>query len=92
VNNAIARAAALAALALIPVLSGLSVAAGASQVTHAYRLSLVIAACVAAAASPLAFLGLRTQVETTPSARRHTCPVDGAPLQPRLSPPESTVH
>jgi MFS family permease len=82
VNNAIARAAALAALALIPVLSGLSVASGAVQVTHSYRLSLLIAACVAAAAAPLAFLGLRTHVHTQLSARQVTCAVDGAPLQP----------
>jgi EmrB/QacA subfamily drug resistance transporter len=82
VNNAIARAAALAALALIPVLSGLSVASGAVQVTHSYRLSLLIAACVAAAAAPLAFLGLRTHVHTPDSARQVTCAVDGAPLQP----------
>jgi EmrB/QacA subfamily drug resistance transporter len=87
VNNAIARAAALAALALIPVLSGLSVASGAAQVTHSYRLSLLIAACVAAAASPLAFLGLRTHVRTQLSARQITCAVDGAPLQPDLSEP-----
>jgi EmrB/QacA subfamily drug resistance transporter len=82
VNNAIARAAALAALALIPVLSGLSVASGPAQVTHSYRLALAIAACVAAAASPLAFVGLRTHVHTQLSARKVTCAVDGAPLQP----------
>jgi EmrB/QacA subfamily drug resistance transporter len=87
VNNAIARAAALAALALIPVLSGLSVAAGPAQVTHSYRLALVIAACLAAAASPLAFLGLRTRIHTRPSCRRLHCAVDGSPLQPDLSRP-----
>src|SRR5205823_3677107 len=52
VNNAIARAASLAALAVIPVLSGLSTAAGPAQVTHAFRVALVIAAAVVAAAAP----------------------------------------
>jgi hypothetical protein len=85
VNNAIARAAALAALALIPVLSGLSVAAGPAQVTHSYRLALVIAAGLAAAASPLAFLGLRTHIPTWLSPRQVHCAVDGSPLQPALS-------
>jgi EmrB/QacA subfamily drug resistance transporter len=85
VNNAIARAAALAALALIPVLSGLSVAATAAQVTHSYRVALMIAACIAAAASPLAFFGLRTHVATRLSARQVHCAVDGSPLQPDLS-------
>jgi EmrB/QacA subfamily drug resistance transporter len=82
VNNAIARAAALASLALIPVLSGLSVASGPAQVTHAYRLSLLIAAGVAAAAAPLAFLGLRAPITTRLSARQLHCAVDGSPLQP----------
>jgi EmrB/QacA subfamily drug resistance transporter len=85
VNNAIARAAALAALALIPVLSGLSVAAGPAQVTDSYRLALVIAACLTAAAAPLAFLGLRTRIPTRLSARQVHCAVDGSPLQPDLS-------
>lgn len=84
VNNAIARAAALAALALIPVLSGLSAAATAAEVTDSYRTALVIAACLAAAASPLAFLGLRTPVATRRSARPVHCAVDGSPLQPDL--------
>jgi EmrB/QacA subfamily drug resistance transporter len=87
VNNAIARAAALAALALIPVLSGLSVAATAAQVTHAYRLALVIAACLTAAASPLTFFGLRTRIPTRLSARQVHCAVDGSPLQPDLGRP-----
>jgi EmrB/QacA subfamily drug resistance transporter len=59
VNNAIARTAALAALAVVPVVSGLSAARGAAEVTHAYRISVVIAAVVAALAAALGFFGLR---------------------------------
>jgi EmrB/QacA subfamily drug resistance transporter len=82
VNNAIARTASLAALAVIPVVSGLTAANGAAEVTHAYRVSLVIAACVAAVASPLCFIGLAPKVRTRRSARRVYCSVDGPPLQP----------
>jgi MFS family permease len=82
VNNAIARTAALAALAVVPVVSGLSSAVGPAQVTHAYRVSLVIAAIVAAAAAPLSFIGLRKPMRARRSARRVYCSVDGPPLQP----------
>jgi len=89
VNNAVARTAALAALAVVPVISGLSVAVGAAQVTHAFRVSLVIAAGVAAAAAPLGFVGLGSRTHSRRSARRVYCPVDGPPLQPdpELCPP-----
>ncbi len=82
VNNAIARTANLGALAVIPGVSGLSVALGAAEVTHAYRVSVVIAACVAAAAAPISFFGLGTHVRTRRSARALHCAVDGPPLQP----------
>jgi EmrB/QacA subfamily drug resistance transporter len=82
VNNAIARTASLAALAVIPVVSGLTAAVGALEVTHAYRVALVIAACLAAAAAPLSFFGLRDHIRARRSAREVYCPVDGPPLQP----------
>jgi len=82
VNNAIARSASLAALAVIPTISGLSAAVGAAQVTHSFRVSLLIAACVAAAAAPLALIGLGAHVRAGRSARRVHCAVDGTPLQP----------
>jgi EmrB/QacA subfamily drug resistance transporter len=88
VNNAIARAAALATLALIPALSGLSMASGAQEVTHAFRLALVIVACIAAAAGPLVLIGLSRVARAEGTARRLHCAVDGPPLQtdPRLCP------
>lgn len=82
VNNAIARAASLAAFAAIPAVSGLSRAKGAAQVTHSSRLGLIIAAGVAAAAAPLAFAGLGTTHRLGRSARRMHCAVDGPPIQP----------
>jgi EmrB/QacA subfamily drug resistance transporter len=82
VNNAAARAASLGALAVVPVISGLSVASGPAQVTDAYQVAMVIAACAAAAAGPLAFLGLGRATRTQRTARRLHCAVDGAPLQP----------
>lgn len=59
VNNAIARTASLGALAVIPVVSGLTGAVGVDEVTDAFRSAMVIAAVVAAAAAPVAWLGLR---------------------------------
>jgi EmrB/QacA subfamily drug resistance transporter len=90
VNNAAARTASLAALAVIPAVSGLSSAAGASEVTDAFRTSIVVAAVLAAAAAPISFVGLRSHARGRRSARETYCPVDGPPLQPdpgRCPPP-----
>jgi MFS family permease len=81
VNNAIARAAGLTALAVIPVISGLTVAEGAGDVTHAFRVALVITAGVAAASAPLALFGLDKRADAPCTERRVHCAVDGAPLQ-----------
>ncbi len=82
VNNAVARTASLAALSVIPVVSGLFDAEGPAAVTDAFRVSLIITAICAAVASPICFLGLRPQAPTRDSARRSVCPVDGPPLEP----------
>ena len=84
VNNAIARAASLGALAAIPGLAGLSRAVGPAAVTHSFRIALVIAACGAMAAGVLAFVGLGTHVRAPRTARRVHCSIDGAPLQAEL--------
>ena len=70
VNNAVARAASLFALAAIPVLSGLSTAAGHAEVTHSFRVALVISAAMAAAAAPLAFIGLMPTARARPASSR----------------------
>ena len=82
VNNAIARTAGLASISVIPVISGLTTATDAADVTDSYRVSLVITALVAAAAAPVCFIGLGRRVRCVPSARRVHCAVDGPPLQP----------
>ena len=82
VNNAIARASSLAMLALIPAVSGLSVAVGADAITQSFRVGLVIAALLATAAAPLAFFGLTRRVRAPETVRRVHCAIDGAPLQP----------
>lgn len=80
VNNAIARTASLAALAVIPVVAGLSGAVGADAVTDAFRAALIIAAVLAAAAAPIAFVGIGASTRSDPLARRVHCAVDGPPL------------
>ncbi len=82
VNNALARAASLAALAFVPVVSGLSSAVGAHAITHAFRVATVVAAAIAVAASPIALIGLSPRVRGLATARRVHCAIDGAPIQP----------
>jgi EmrB/QacA subfamily drug resistance transporter len=82
VNNAIARTSSLAALSVIPVVSGLTTAAGTAAVTNAFRVSLVIAAVITACAAPVSFIGLSVRTRARRSARRLYCSVDGPPLQP----------
>jgi hypothetical protein len=69
-------------LAVIPVVSGLTSATDPTEITHAFRIGLVVTACVAAAAGPLAYLGLGKHVHAPCTARRVHCALDGAPLQP----------
>ena len=82
INNAIARTASLAALAVVPVVSGLDDAVGTAEVTSAYHTALVIAAGLALAAAPIGYLGLRDPTRSGRSARASYCAVDGPPLQP----------
>jgi hypothetical protein len=74
--------------------SGLTAATGAAEVTHSFRIALVIAAIVAGAAAPLSFIGLSPRVRARRSARSVFCSVDGPPLQPdpELCPPIRVVR
>jgi hypothetical protein len=60
----------------------LTSASGASEVTDAFRISLLIAAGVALIAAPVSFIGLGGHIRLRHSARRLHCAVDGPPLQP----------
>jgi len=82
VNNAIARTAGLAAVAVVPVVSGLTTAHGPGAVTSAFRVSIIIAAALALGAGLLAMVGLRSRQTCATAQRRTHCAVDGAPLQP----------
>ena len=82
VNNAVARTASLTALAVIPVVAGLTTATDPAEVTSAYRTAITIAAVCAALAAPLAFFGLSPRHRTRRSAREVYCPIDGPPHQP----------
>ena len=82
VNNAIARAAALAGIAVVPAVAGLPSAVGADDVTDAYRTALLIAAGLAAVAGAVMAVGLAPQARAPRMARELHCAVDGPPLQP----------
>jgi len=84
VNNAIARTASLAALAVIPVVSGLTTADGVDEVTDAFGSAMTIAAVVAALAAPVVLIGLRSTGPRRRAPRRTPCAVDGPPMQPDL--------
>jgi EmrB/QacA subfamily drug resistance transporter len=68
VNNAVARTASLTALAVVPVVAGLTTAVGPGAVTHAVHVALVISAAVAAASGPLMGVGLASRVRTARTA------------------------
>jgi MFS family permease len=82
VNNAVARTAGLAGLAVIPVLAGLPGAVGADEITDAVHLALVIAAALAVGAGVVMSIGLAPQVRSTRTVRPVHCAVEGPPLQP----------
>ena len=85
VNNAVARTASLGAIALVPVVSRLSSATGAGEVTHAFRVGLVLIAALAASAALTARFGLRRTTTCEHGPRRVHCHLDGPPLQVRIS-------
>lgn len=82
VNNAVARAANLAAIAWIPAVSGLSVATGAAEVTRAFRVGLVITAGLAAGAAIVIAVGLGRTVRAHRTTRHVSCAVDGPSIEP----------
>jgi len=81
VNNAVARTGGLLAIAVIPVVAGLSTAPDAAAVSEAFQTALWITAGLALTAAVVAAVGLRRpRVRSGP--RDVICPVDGPPLQP----------
>ena len=82
VNNAVARAAGLIALAVVPVVAALPAATTAAEVTESYRTALVIAAGLAVAGGLVMSVGLAPHLRLPRIVRRLHCAVDGPPLQP----------
>lgn len=82
VNNAVARAAGLIALAVVPVIAALPTATTAAEVTESYRAALLIAAALAVAAGLVMSVGLAPHLRAPRIVRRLHCAVDGPPLQP----------
>ena len=83
VNNAIARTASLAALSVIPVVSGLL---GRDRRGRGHRTRSGSRSSSPRSSprppSPLSFIGLGAHIRARRSARRTYCSVDGPPLQP----------
>jgi EmrB/QacA subfamily drug resistance transporter len=87
VNNVVARAAGLLAVALLPVLAGLT-GTGAllpGQFAAGFRTAVVIAAGACAAGGALAALFIQDHPDAgppDPPARRYHCALDGVPVEP----------
>ncbi|MFI1913516.1 MFS transporter [Nocardia sp. NPDC020380] len=94
VNNAVARAAGLLAVAAIPPLAGLTGAAytNPGDFQHGFRMALLVCAVLMVAAAVLAFTTVRNDALRTapPSAEpecRINCPVAAPPLEPAHNAP-----
>jgi EmrB/QacA subfamily drug resistance transporter len=89
VNNTVARAAGLFAVAVLPLLSGLTgaEALGAAQLADGFRTAMYISAAAAAAGGLVAVLTIRNPARRPaekPPPVVYTCGIAGPPLQPAL--------
>jgi MFS family permease len=87
VNNAIARAAALLAVAVLPVVAGISGTdyEQAAAFSDGFRMAMMVCAALLVAGALIAALMIRNPSaapDLRPPERRHYCGVEGPPLQP----------
>ncbi len=91
VNNVVARAAGLLAVAVLPLLAGLTGAAalGATELAAGFRTAMLISGVVCAAGGLLAALTIRNPSRAPAPVRRDelcwSCGISGPPLQPALA-------
>ncbi|MBV9898384.1 MAG: MFS transporter [Chloroflexi bacterium] len=96
VNNAVARAAGLLAVAVLPLLAGISgddyqlpdrFAAG-------FHMAVIMCAALLAAGGVVAAIAIRNprSADHPRSQRQHTCAVDGPPIQPRAETHKLLTH
>jgi EmrB/QacA subfamily drug resistance transporter len=92
VNNVVARAAGLVAVAVLPLLAGITGGAAlqASHFAAGFRVAVVIAGFTSVAGGLLAAITIRNPPiairRITPHLRKWHCAVDGAPLQAAVAP------
>jgi hypothetical protein len=85
VNNAVARAAGLVAVAVLPALAGLGAATrpGATALSHGFATAVTISACSVALGGVIAFLTVPTRMPSAPAlGAEHYCAVGGPPMRP----------
>ena len=97
VNNVVARAAGLLAVAVLPLLAGItgSAALHPAHFGHGFRIAVIIAGIACAAGGLLAAATIRNPSGSEHlrqrQLRNYHCAIDGAPLQPDRSGPAQSA-